>query len=105
MSGKKTVVVLPREPINDFNLLVGILGFDRDLKNWGLMLWNLNMPRHKGSTLWVGVECCWQMNAMYLKNILVMPMMMHMDILIYTQGFHKNATPLCCINERIKFIE
>lgn len=33
MSGKKTVVVLPREPINDFNLLVGILGFDRDLKN------------------------------------------------------------------------
>lgn len=39
---------------------------------------------------------------MYLKNILVMPMMMHMDILIYTQGFHKNATPLCCINERVK---
>lgn len=31
--GKKTVVLLPREPVNDFNLLVGILGFDRDLKN------------------------------------------------------------------------
>lgn len=30
---KKPVVVLPREPVNDFNLLVGILGFDRDLKN------------------------------------------------------------------------
>lgn len=23
----------PMEPVNDFNLLVGILGFDRDLKN------------------------------------------------------------------------
>lgn len=30
---KKSVVVLDREPVNDFNLLVGILGFDRDLKN------------------------------------------------------------------------
>lgn len=38
MSGKKTLVVLPREAVNDFNLQVGILGFDADLKNRGLML-------------------------------------------------------------------